>query len=81
MCSIVNEDDLYTAIKENKIYSAALDVFDQEPYVGSLAKLDNIILTSHVGSYTSSCRAKMEMQATEEIIRFFNNESLQNQVY
>jgi len=77
---IVNEDDLFTAIKENKIHSAALDVFDQEPYAGSLVKLDNIILTSHVGSYTSSCRAEMEMQAAEEIIRFFNNESLQNQV-
>jgi len=77
---IVNEDDLFTAIKENKIHSAALDVFDQEPYVGSLVKLDNIILTSHVGSYTSSCRVEMEMQAAEEIIRFFNNESLQNQV-
>jgi len=67
---IVNEDDLFTAIKENKIHSAALDVFDQEPYAGSLVKLDNIILTSHVGSYTSSCRAEMEMQAAEEIIRF-----------
>ena len=77
---IVNEDDLFTSIKEKKIHSAALDVFDQEPYNGPLVELDNIVLSTHIGSYTSSCRIEMETQAAEEIIRFFNNEPLQNQV-
>ena len=36
-------------------------------------ELDNIVLSTHIGSYTSSCRIEMETQAAEEIIRFFWN--------
>jgi len=67
---VVDEKDLYHALKENKIAGAAIDVFEQEPYKGPLADLENCLLTSHMGSMSLDCRTRMEIEATEEAIRF-----------
>jgi Lactate dehydrogenase and related dehydrogenases len=77
---IVNEQALYEALSEGKIAGAALDVYEEEPYSGDLSKLDNILLTPHMGSCSYDCRAQMEIEATEEVIRFFQGEPLQNEV-
>jgi D-3-phosphoglycerate dehydrogenase / 2-oxoglutarate reductase len=73
---IINEKDLYIALQERMIAGAAIDVFEDEPYNGDLNKLDNCILTSHMGSMTFDCRARMEIEATEEVIRFIKGTSL-----
>jgi len=51
---IVNEDALYEALKSRKILGAALDVYDREPPGADfpLFKLDNVITTPHIASYT-----------------------------
>ena len=67
---VVNEKALYDALKENKIAGAAIDVFEQEPYKGPLADLENCLLTSHMGSMSLDCRTRMEIEATEEAVRF-----------
>jgi D-3-phosphoglycerate dehydrogenase len=67
---VVNEKALYHALKENKIAGAAIDVFEKEPYLGPLAELENCLLTSHMGSMSLDCRTRMEIEATEEAIRF-----------
>jgi D-3-phosphoglycerate dehydrogenase len=77
---IINEEDLYQAIKKERIAGAALDVFEKEPYHGKLSELKNIILTQHMGSCSYDCRNDMELQAVEEIIRFFRAEPLIRQV-
>ncbi len=73
---IINENDLYDALSKNRIASAAIDVFENEPYSGNLIELDNCFLTCHMGSMTNDCRAAMEILAVEEAIRFVNNEPL-----
>jgi len=78
--SIVNEQALYEALSKEKLGGAALDVFEEEPYTGTLSELDNVMLTPHMGSCSHDCRAKMELEATEEVIRFFKGERLQNEV-
>ncbi|EMO24097.1 phosphoglycerate dehydrogenase [Leptospira santarosai] len=77
---IVNEVDLYNALKSNRIGGAAIDVFEQEPYKGNLTELDNIILTEHMGSCSYDCRLLMEKGSAEEIVRFFRGETLLNPV-
>ena len=77
---IINENNLYDALKKNKIYSAALDVFAKEPYFGRLRKLDNCHCTTHIASMSISCRNKMELEATQEIIKFFKGKKLKYQV-
>ena len=71
---IVNEDALYRALKENRLAGAALDVFKQEPYMGLLRELDNVILTPHIGSYARETRIKMEMEAVENLLKGLKDE-------
>ena len=78
---IVNEDDLYMALKENIIAGAAIDVFEEEPYKDKLITLDNVILTCHMGASTIDSRTDMEVQAIEEVIRYKNNQTFKNEVY
>jgi len=78
---IVNENDLYIALKEDIIAGAAVDVFEEEPYKGKLVELDNIILTCHMGASTIDSRTDMEVQAIQEAIRYKNGESLKNEVF
>ena len=70
---LVDEVALYNGLNEGRIAGAALDVFEQEPYTGPLTELDNIILTSHIGSYAKEARVEMEIQAARNLIEGFNN--------
>ncbi|MFC1958999.1 NAD(P)-dependent oxidoreductase, partial [Chloroflexota bacterium] len=50
---IVDEEALYRVLKSVEIGGAALDVFSNEPpKENPLLKLDNVILTPHMGGYT-----------------------------
>jgi D-3-phosphoglycerate dehydrogenase len=73
---MVNEHDLAQALKQGRLAGAALDVFGQEPYSGELVTIENCLLTCHMGSMSRDCRAQMEVEATEEAIRFFKDEPL-----
>lgn len=78
---IVNEKDLYFALKNGLIASAAVDVFEIEPYKGNLRELDNCLLTCHMGASTIDSRTAMEVQAIEEVVRYKNGLPLKNEVY
>jgi len=73
---IINEADLANALKNNQLFAAAIDTFIDEPYSGPLVGIDNCLLTAHMGSMTSDCRSAMEIQATEEVVRYVNHASL-----
>jgi D-3-phosphoglycerate dehydrogenase len=77
---IINENDLFEVMNDGHLSSAAIDVFEQEPYLGNLSKIERCLLTSHMGSMSFDCRARMEIEATEEAIRFVNNKELQGVV-
>ncbi len=78
---IVNESDLYNALKNKTIAAAAIDVFEEEPYKGNLIELDNCLLTCHMGASTIDSRTDMEVQAIEEAIRYKNGQLLKNEVF
>ncbi|EAK0951522.1 3-phosphoglycerate dehydrogenase [Campylobacter lari] len=78
---IVNEQDLFIALRDKIIAGAAVDVFEEEPYEGKLRELDNVVLTCHMGASTIESRTDMETQAVEEAIRYKNNISLKNEVF
>lgn len=77
---IVNESDLERVLNEGHLSGAAIDVFENEPYTGGLCKIERCLLTSHMGSMSVDCRTKMEIEATEEVVRFFQKKSLQGLV-
>ena len=45
-----------------------MDVFDKEPYYGKFTKLNNVILTPHIGSYSKEIRSNMEKEALNYIV-------------
>ena len=77
---IVNENDLYEVMRSGHLNGAAIDVFNDEPYSGNLTKLENCILTAHMGSMSVDCRTRMEIEATEEAVRFINGVALESEV-
>jgi D-3-phosphoglycerate dehydrogenase len=70
---LVDEEALYSSLKNGHLSGAALDVFNKEPYTGALSKLDNIILTPHIGSYAMESRVGMEIQAARNLIKGLSN--------
>ncbi|EAD3255847.1 hydroxyacid dehydrogenase [Listeria monocytogenes] len=57
---VVEEAALIKALEAGVIAGAALDVFEFEPKIGEdFAKLDNVVLTPHIGNATVETRAAM----------------------
>ena len=77
---IINELDLANALNAGHLHGAAIDVFESEPYTGPLADIERCILTSHMGSMTVDCRTRMEIEATEEAVRFLRGLALEREV-
>ena len=77
---IICESDLYSVMKSGYLGGAGIDVFETEPYMGPLGKLESCILTAHMGSMSFDCRSRMEMEATEDAIRFATGESIRQGV-
>ena len=77
---IINEHDLYDVMKAGHLSGAAIDVFEQEPYAGKLGEIERCLLTAHMGSMSIDCRARMEIEATEEAIRFLTGIPLKSEV-
>ena len=77
---IINESDLYEVLKAGHLSAAAIDVFEQEPYTGKLAEIERCLLTAHMGSMSVDCRTRMEIEATEEAVRFLTGKPLTGEV-
>ena len=77
---IINEQDLYEVMQAGHLSGAAIDVFDFEPYDGKLREIQRCILTAHMGSMSVDCRTRMEIEATEEAVRFLTNQVLEGVV-
>lgn len=73
---IVNESDLAEVLTADHLSGAAIDVFEQEPYSGPLIGIRRCLLTCHMGSMSRDCRSQMEIEATEEAIRFLQSQDV-----
>jgi D-3-phosphoglycerate dehydrogenase len=77
---IVNEADLAAVLRSGHLGGAAIDVFEHEPYSGELAGIERCLLTAHMGSMSVDCRTRMEIEATEEAVRFLSGQELRSPV-
>ena len=67
--ALVDEEALYSALKEKQIAGAALDVYDIEPPKKSpLLQLDNIVLTPHVGAHTRESIERVGVMSAENVL-------------
>ena len=78
---IINEDDLYTALKSKKIAGAALDVFVNEPPLGSkLLGLDNLVATPHLGASTEEAQVNVAIEAAHCVEEALKGQAIRNAV-
>ena len=76
---LVNEEDLYQAIKEGKIAGAGIDAFEQEPLTESpLLGLEEVLATPHLATYTEEAITNMSLISTERILEVFNESDERN---
>ena len=77
---IVDEQALYSALKERKIACAACDVFEQEPLPeeSPLWDLDNIMITSHKSGMGDSWTTLIGQLIERNMHHYLANEPLEN---
>jgi len=72
---IVDEADLYDALKERTIGGAALDVYSSEPTTDSpLFGLDNTVVTPHLGASTVEAQDRAGVTAAEQVAHALRGE-------
>ena len=72
----VDEQALYTALKEGKIAGAAVDVYTKEPrtegaeFTSKLIELDNVIFSSHLGASTVEAQRQTSTEIALVVARY-----------
>lgn len=66
---VVNEEDLYTALKEKTIAGAAVDVFEKEPPKKDhpFFQLDNILVTPHAAAMSDGALYRMAVDVAQGV--------------
>ena len=66
---IINEDHLYNLLKAKKIFAAATDVFKKEKKMNKLFKLENIVVTSHIGAMTYEAQKRIAIALENKLLK------------
>ena len=78
---LIDENDLKTALDNNMIRGAALDVFSNEPAQENiLFGTANLILTPHIAASTDEAQLVVAEQIAEQISNYFNSGEIINSV-
>lgn len=71
----VDEQALVKHLADGKIWGATLDVYEHEPQVSpELYKMDNVLLSPHVGTATVECRQAMAQCVCDNIHAFISGQ-------
>jgi D-3-phosphoglycerate dehydrogenase len=77
--TVVEIDDLVTALKSGHLGGAAIDVFPVEPrsnddeFVSPLRGIDNVILTPHVGGSTQEAQENIGIEVASKFVKYSDN--------
>lgn len=79
---VLDEYALADALKEKKVAGAALDVFAKEPTAPDhpLLKLENVVLTPHLGAQTDEAQTAVSVQACDAIIAYLKRGEIRGAV-
>ena len=71
---VIDEAALVATLENKKIAGAALDVFENEPYIHPGLKRPNVVLTPHIASASIETRTKMAVMAANNIVALFEGQ-------
>ncbi|MGN0186390.1 MAG: NAD(P)-dependent oxidoreductase [Paludibacteraceae bacterium] len=72
---IVDEQALIENLQNGKLWGAALDVFEHEPHIpDELKRLDNVVMSPHIGTGTIDGRLAMCRCVADNILHFAAND-------
>ena len=79
---IVDERALAKAIVEGHVAGAALDVFVKEPVEADnpLLKLDQVVLTPHLGASTAEAQDRVALEIAEQVVDYLTRGTIRNAV-
>lgn len=79
---LINEADLYDALKAGQVGSAALDVFEVEPLPKEfpLRELPQVIMTPHLGASTEEAQENVGIEVAEAITDYLTTGAVRNAV-
>ncbi|GAA5852327.1 hypothetical protein JCM8547_006739 [Rhodosporidiobolus lusitaniae] len=80
---IVNESDLYLALRDRTIAGAALDALETEPptqeaYGQSFYTLNNVVLTPHIGAATHEMQSMSARTVVDQLARLLDGKEVEN---
>ena len=71
---VVEEAALVAALDAKKIAGAALDVYENEPFIHSGLKRPNVVLAPHLASASLETRTKMAVMAANNVVALFTGQ-------
>ncbi len=78
---VINEQDLYEALKEGRIAGAGIDVWAQEPCTDSpLQQLPNVVVAPHLGASTKEAQINVAIDVASELANYAKGGKIVNAV-
>src|SRR5271165_912642 len=77
---VVDEAALVAALESKTIAGAALDVYENEPFIHPGLKRANVILAPHLGSATVETRTKIAVKAATNLVAIFKGQMPPNMI-
>jgi len=71
---VVDEAALVAALESKKIAGAALDVYENEPFIHPGLKRPNVVLAPHLASASLETRTKMAVMAANNVVSLFQGQ-------
>jgi glyoxylate reductase len=71
---VVDEAALVAALENGKIAGAALDVYENEPFIHPGLKRPNVVLAPHLASASLETRTKMACMAAQNVVSLFTGQ-------
>ncbi len=77
---VVDEAALVAALENKKIAGAALDVYENEPFIHPGLKRANVVLAPHLASASIETRTKMAVMAANNVVALFKGQMPPNMI-
>ena len=78
---IVNEEDVKSALMNEKLGGYGCDVYEEEPQTNSIfSGMDNVVMTPHIGASTKQAQEKVAVQIANQVSDYLLNNKIVNQV-